>query len=57
MTAKLETKLIIPMHYDTKSLAAFIKEEGGQSVKPIDKLTVKKRDISGLEGQIVVLKS
>lgn len=56
LAVKLEAHLIIPMHYDKNALAAFLKEEG-TDVKPIDKLTIKKKDVSVMEGQIVVLKS
>ncbi len=51
---KLESRLIIPMHYDKSSLAAFLKEEGS-TAKPQDKLTIKKKDIVPMEGEIMVL--
>ena len=51
----LEPKIIIPMDYDDKSLKAFLKEGGQESVKAIDKLTIKAKDLAALEGQIVVL--
>ncbi|MBI4086558.1 MBL fold metallo-hydrolase [Candidatus Kaiserbacteria bacterium] len=54
---KLEPHLIIPMHYDTKTLAAFLKEEGADGVKPEEKLTVKKKDLLEKEGDILVLKN
>ena len=57
LAAKLETKVVIPMHYGKQALQTFLKEEGDQSVKPIDKLTLKKRDLTDLQGQIVILKS
>lgn len=56
LATKLEAKVIIPMHYDSKALAAFLKEEGS-ATKPIDKLTIKKKDVADMEGEIVVLKS
>ena len=55
LSTKLEAKLIIPMSSDGKSIKAFL-EEGSQSVKPIDKLTIKKKDVADLEGQIAVIK-
>ena len=55
LSFKLEAKLIIPMHYDSKALKEFLKEESADSVKPIDKLTIKKREVSAMEGEIVVL--
>lgn len=54
-----DPKIIIPMHYDDgkdKTLAAFLKEageEGGEN----EKLTIKKKDLEGKEGAIVVLKN
>lgn len=51
---KLEAKMIIPMHYDAQTLAAFLKEEGS-TAKAQEKLTLKKKDLLGLEGEIVVL--
>lgn len=59
MTVKLEPKIIIPMHYgmngDKNSLKTFLKESGEENTKPIDKLTFKKKDIEGKEGEVVVL--
>jgi len=52
---KLEARLIIPMHYDKNSLEAFLKEESAQNTKPQDKLTIKKKDVLAMEGEIVVL--
>jgi L-ascorbate metabolism protein UlaG (beta-lactamase superfamily) len=52
----LEPSIIIPMNYDEKSLKAFLKE-GGEDVKPIEKLTIKKKDLEGKEGEIIVLEA
>lgn len=52
---QLEAKTIIPMHYDAKALKAFLKEEGESGDKPQDKLTIKKKDFAGREGDIIVL--
>ena len=57
LAVKLEAKLIIPMHYDDAALKAFLKEEGNESVKPVDKLTIKRKDVSAMEGEVVVIKS
>ena len=54
---KLEARLVIPMHYDDKALKAFLKEEGAESVKPVEKLTIKKKDVADMSGEIVVLKT
>lgn len=52
----LEPKIVIPMHYESKQLTAFLKEEGVQNGKPKDKLTLKQSDLSGKAGEVVVLK-
>jgi L-ascorbate metabolism protein UlaG (beta-lactamase superfamily) len=57
LSVKLEAKLIIPMHYDDVALKAFLKEEGNEAVKPVDKLTVKRKDVNEMEGEVVVIKS
>lgn len=57
LATKLEARAIIPMHYDDKSLKAFLKEEGASNGKPQEKLTIKKKDLATLEGEIVVLKA
>ena len=57
LAVKLEAKLIIPMHYDAASLKAFLKEEGNESVKPTDKLTLKRKDVSAMSGEVAVLKA
>lgn len=51
----LEPAVMIPTNYDDKSLTQFLKE-AGTKVEPIDKLVVKKKDLEGREGEIVVLK-
>lgn len=57
LATKLEARCIIPMHGNDAALKAFLKEEGAENVKPVDKLTVKKKDILEMESQIVVIKS
>ncbi len=57
LATKLEPHCVIPMHYDSKALEAFLKEEGTEDVKPQEKLTVKKKDLLEMEGTIVVLKA
>ena len=59
----LEPSIIIPMNYssntsgpgDEKSLKTFLKEGGEEQVKPIEKLTIKKKDLEGKKGEVVVL--
>lgn len=55
LAVKLEARLVIPMHYDKKSLEAFLKEEGVPSEKPEEKLTIKKKDLATMEGEVRVL--
>ncbi len=53
----LEAKIIIPMHFSStkdEALKQFIKEAGGESTVT-DKLTIKRKDIEGKEGEIIVL--
>lgn len=56
LAVSLEPKIIIPMHVDgaKDALKTFLKE-GGQNPDALDKLTVKRKDIEGKEGEIVVL--
>ena len=57
LAVSLGAKLIIPMHYSNDAtLKAFLKE-GGDKSEPIDKLTLKKKDLEGKEGDIVVLQT
>jgi len=55
MGVKLESRLVIPMHYDEKALRTFLKEEGEANGKALDKLTLKPKDVAGKEGDIAVL--
>lgn len=55
----LDAKIIIPM-YDrgqeaSTHLQTFLKEAGAESVAPIEKLTLKRKDIEGKEGEVVIL--
>lgn len=56
LAVQLGPKVIIPMHYDDKSLKAFLKEAGAESTKPEEKLTIKKKDLEGKQSEVVVLK-
>lgn len=55
LAVKLEPKIIIPILFDDKSLKQFLKEAGEESVKPVDKLTLKRKDLADKEGDVVVL--
>ena len=58
LAVSLEPKFIIPMHWsgmgEPKSLEAFIKDAGNGSEK-VDKLTLKKKDLAGRDGSILIL--
>jgi L-ascorbate metabolism protein UlaG (beta-lactamase superfamily) len=59
LAVKLSPKMIIPMHFglvgEKDALKKFLKEEGSGNSKPLDKLTLKKSDLVGKEGEIIVL--
>lgn len=57
LAVKLEARLIIPMHYDAAALKSFLKEEGNESLKPVDKLTLKRKDVHAMSGEVAVLKT
>ncbi len=61
LAVTLEPKIIIPMHYGDvgveNALKKFLKETGEENVKPIDKLTIKKKDLDGKEGEVVILEA
>lgn len=58
LAVSLEPKIIVPMHWSgigqPKALEAFLKEAGNGSEK-VDKLTLKKKDLVGRDGSIIVL--
>ncbi len=61
LAVQFEPKIIIPSHFgdvgDKDALKKFLKESGEESVKPIDKLTIKRKDVEGKEGEVVVLET
>ncbi|HEY4522949.1 MAG TPA: MBL fold metallo-hydrolase [Candidatus Paceibacterota bacterium] len=58
LAVSLEPKIIVPMHWSgmgkEKALETFLKEAGNGSEK-VDKLTLKRRDLAGREGSILVV--
>lgn len=56
LAVSLEPKIIIPMGWtqDKKALETFLKESGGAG-ETVDKLTLKKKDLVGRDGSIVVI--
>jgi len=59
LAVSLEPHVVIPIHHhdvgDKNALALFLKEEGEKNGIPVDKLTIKKKDLEGREGDIIVL--
>ncbi len=56
LAVKLEPKLIVPLYWgNTVALKAFLKEAGEDSAKPVDKLTLKKKDLEGKDADVIVL--
>lgn len=59
LAVQFSPKLIIPSHFgevgDKNALKVFLKEAGEESVKPVDKLTIKKKDLEGKEGDVIIL--
>lgn len=56
LAVSLEPSVIIPTHTDKTSLSQFLKEGGQATVAAIEKYVVKKKDLEGKEGEVVVLK-
>ena len=56
LAVSLEPSIIIPMHYTESTLKQFLKEGGEEKVESLDKFVVKKKDLEGKEGEIVVLR-
>lgn len=58
LAMSFEPKIIVPMHWqgigESKALEAFLKKAGSSGEKS-DKLTLKKKDLAGLEGSILVI--
>lgn len=56
LAVKLEARLVIPMHYDATALKSFLKEEGVEDLKLFEKLTLKRKDVHLMSGEVAVLK-
>jgi L-ascorbate metabolism protein UlaG (beta-lactamase superfamily) len=54
-----EAKIIIPMDYGDgrlpDALKTFLKESGEEKVEPLDKLTIRRKEIEAKEGEVIVL--
>ena len=53
--SQIEPKIAIPMNYKEADLKHFLKEFGNGSIKPEEKLTIKKKDLSEEKTRVVVL--
>ncbi len=57
LAVKLEARVIIPMQYDAEILKIFLKEEGKEGLAPVDKVTLKRKDVQEMSGEVIVLKA
>ncbi len=61
IAVQFEPKIIIPSHFDgigdEKSLKTFLKEAGAEKAEEVDKLTLKKKDLEGKEGEVIIISS
>jgi L-ascorbate metabolism protein UlaG (beta-lactamase superfamily) len=60
LAVSIEPKLVIPMHYGDigakDALRTFLKADGSSdSIQPVDKLTVRARDLEDKQNEIVVI--
>lgn len=55
LAVSLEPNVVIPMHYTPDTLKAFLKEEGVSTTAPVDKVTLKKKEVLEKEGEVIVL--
>ena len=59
LAVALEPHLVIPIHFEGMGSAGvlkqFLKEAGEEKSAPQDKLTLKKKDLEGKEGEVIVL--
>ena len=59
LSVEIAPKIIIPMHFGEvgvkDALKKYLKEAGADNVKPVDKLTLKKKDLEGKAGDVVVI--
>jgi len=58
ISVMLDAKIIIPVDFEStsdKQLKAFLKEAGAEDVVAVDKLTLKKKDLEGKAGDVVIL--
>ena len=63
IVSQIDPRIVIPIHYKLPGLKIeladvkeFLKEMGLNGVPPVDKLTIKKKDLLGKEMEVVVMK-
>jgi len=58
LAVSLDPKIIIPMEFDPsgKEIKTFLKE-GSAKVEPVEKLTLKRKDLQDKESEIIILKA
>ena len=58
LVASLESKLIIPVEIENELvLKNFLKELSADGIKPVESLTLKRKDVADKEGEVVVIRS
>lgn len=61
LAESFDPSLVIPMDYgsdaDKDALKVFLKEAGEEKMQTVDKLTLKRKDLEGKEGDVVLLAS
>lgn len=61
LAVQIGPKIVIPIHHagigTGSALKTFLKEAGEEKNAPLDKLTIKKKDLEKKEGEVVVLKA
>lgn len=50
-----DPKIIIPMEYTNETLTLFLKEGGAEKSEKMEKLTLKRKDLDGRQGDIIVI--
>lgn len=55
LAMSLEPMIIVPVDYTDESLRSFIKEAGADKPEIVDKLTIKRKDLEGKDGTIVIV--
>lgn len=59
LATSFDAKMIIPMDFEkgNKNIKAFLSEAGQEGRKSVDKITLKQKDLSGKDGEVVVLEA